>query len=106
MRRHHLVAESKPLAILYKPDARWPLGVEPGKEGYGSVWAKVTFGADGKIGPVSPTGSCFVRNGADEPSPVWEAVERAARQIRFTPELVDSVPVTVTKEVEIRFLAD
>jgi hypothetical protein len=29
---------------------------------------------------------------------------RAARQIQFEPETVNSVPVTVTREVEIRFM--
>jgi hypothetical protein len=107
-RRHQLVAETRPLAILFKPDARWPRGVEPGMEGTRPAVVRVTFGADGRVHDVRPLASWFdVR---DEElvgvKATWEAVERAARRIRFTPETVDSVPVSVTRDVEIRFFAD
>ena len=107
MRRHYLVAETRPLVILFKPDARWPRGVDMGK-GLNPVPVRVTFGADGTVQQVSPTDVWpLVRDdGADEDKAVWESVERAARQIRFAPETADGVPVTVRREVEIRFFAD
>ena len=105
--RRRLVAESKPLVILFKPDARLPLGAEP-EEGARPAVVRVTFGADGKIQDARPMSFRF--HGRDESlvevKALWESVERAARQIRFTPETVNSVPVTVTRDVEIRFLAD
>ncbi len=107
-RRHRLVAETKPLVILFKPDARWPRGLEPGKEGARPAVVRVTFGADGKIQNVTPLNFRF--HGRDkslvEVKETWEAVESAARQIRFTPETVDGVPVTRERDVEIRFMAD
>ena len=102
MRRHNLVAESKPLVILFKPDARYPLAPES------RVRVNVTFGADGEVKDVRPLASwsderdeSLVRVKA-----MWEAVERAARQIRFTPETINGIPVSVEREVEIRFLAE
>ncbi len=107
MRRHNLVAESKPLVILFKPDARWPRGGDMGK-GLHPAQVLVTFGADGKVQKVRPLASWFhVRDEElDEAKAAWEAVERAARQIKFTPETINSMPVSVEKEVEIRFIAD
>jgi hypothetical protein len=106
MRRHNLVAETKQLVINFKPDARRPLGAE--NEGPRSATVRVTFGADGKVQDVKPLASWF--HGRDgslvDVKARWEAVERAARQIEFTPETVDGVPVTVNRNVEIRFLAD
>ena len=102
VRRHRLVAESKPLAILFKPDARYPLAAAS------RVRVNVTFGADGQVKEVRPLAS--LSHGRDESlvevKAMWEAVERAARQIRFTPETVNGMPVAVEREVEIRFLAD
>jgi len=106
-RRHHLVAESKPLVVLFKPDARLPLGAKWGEGARGAL-VRVTFGADGKIQDARPMSLRF--QGRDESlievKALWESVERAARQIRFTPEAVDGAPVTVTRDVEIRFLTD
>jgi hypothetical protein len=109
-RRHRLVAETKPLEIHFKPDARWPRGIMMARPGGrpDSARVRVTFGADGRVAEVSPADAWL----AGEPARrsvlagVWYAVEGTARQIRFTPETVDSVPVTVTKDVEIRFLTD
>jgi outer membrane biosynthesis protein TonB len=97
MRRHNLVAETKPLEILYKPNAAYPL------KSAGSVRVNVTFGADGTVKEVSPlTSSLGERDQSLVPmKALWEAVESAAREIRFTPEKVDGVPVTVTREVEM-----
>ncbi len=47
MRRHNLVAETKPLVILFKPDARYPSAA-----GIQSVRVNVTFGSDGKVSRV------------------------------------------------------
>ena len=47
-RRYKLVAESKPLVILFKPDARYPSAA-----GTKSVRVRATFGADGKPAPCS-----------------------------------------------------
>lgn len=103
MRRRHLVAESKPLAILHKPDAILPVasgGVMSNSE---FIPVNVTFGADGKVQQVEPPAclayDCYDMR--DERSGRWEAVERAARQIQFTPETINGVPVTVVKEVKI-----
>lgn len=100
--RRRLVAESKPLVILFKPDARFPpTDAEP------SAWVRVTFGAGGKVLDVEPTekarpGERQVKSGPSR----WEAIERAARGIQFTPETVNSVPTTVTKDVEIHFFGE
>jgi hypothetical protein len=101
-RRHRLVAESRPLAVLFKPDARYPLAPE------GRVRVNVTFGADGQVKEVRPL---MTLSGAGDASLVevkamWEAVEKAARQIRFTPETINGVPVSVEREVEMRFLPE
>ena len=95
MRQHNLVALTKPLNILNVPEAAWPDTFES------SARVQVTFGADGKVQNVAPVwerGSCHGTNPRK-----WEVVESAARQIRFEPETVDGRPVTVTREVEIRF---
>jgi hypothetical protein len=115
MRRHNLVAESKPLAILDVPAARWPKELNrelpwsgdiakdymfPGAE------VRVTFGADGRVQRVEPSDDPHPSLGAKGDRVVWECMERAARQIRFEPETVNGLPVTVTRDVEIRFAAD
>lgn len=91
MRRHNLVAESRPLNILFKPDVPFFLKR--------SVRVKVTFGADGEVQKVEQLQPLL-------PDDMLKAAERAARQITFTPETINSVPVTVTKDVEINFVAD
>jgi hypothetical protein len=121
MRPRNLVAETKPLVILFKPDARRPreFANKNKYEGRGfwptSALVRVTFGADGKVQEVEP----FYED-ADGYTPgrlrltlrdasyveAWENVKRAARLIQFTPEMRDGVPVTVTKELEIFFFKD
>jgi hypothetical protein len=96
MRRHDLVAESKPLTILNVPGAHYYI---PGTGIIKSVRVNVTFGADGKVQKVEHLQPLL-------PMKTLEAVERAARQIEFTPETINSVPVTVEKEVEIDLVAD
>lgn len=93
-KRRELVAETKPLVILFKPDARYPRVFE----GYrNSVWVRVTFGADSKVQKVEQLQPLL-------PNEALEAVERAARQIQFEPETINGLPVSVTKEIEIRFM--
>ena len=103
MRPRNLVAETKPLVILFKPDARY-MGV--GTNAADSARVNVTFGADGEVKDVKPLASLY--HGRDESlvrvKVMWEAVEAAARQIQFTPETINGIPVTVEREVEIRFL--
>ena len=94
MRRHNLVAESKPLEIISKPAAPVYLGT-----GMKSVRVNVTFGADGKVQNVEHLQLLL-------PDVTLEEVERAARRIVFTPETVNGIPVTVEKEVEIHLVAD
>lgn len=105
-KQRELVAESKPLVILFKPDARWPRGLEMGEEDISSTLARVTFGADGKIQQVEPVGNWYAHGRDGQVKSLWDAVERAARQIQFTPQTINGLPVSVTKEVEIRFMAD
>ncbi len=114
-RRRYLVAESKPLVILFKPDARLPREFDGlTKDGLESAPVSVTFGADGEIQNATlsadwlfaRTGGMSDANTTVEIMAVSRAVERAARQIQFAPETVNSVPVTVTREVEIRFMGD
>jgi hypothetical protein len=103
--QRYLVAESKPLQITFKPDARLPQGIK--RNGLESLSARVTFGADGKVQNVehvSPEpGTCQMK-WMESVTRKWEAVQTAARQIQFEPETVDGVPVTVTREVEIHFM--
>jgi hypothetical protein len=97
MRSRYLVAETKPLVILFKPDARLPYRGEMGKEGNNFVSVTVTFGADGKVHEVEQLPPLM-------PDEMKQAVERAARQIQFTPETINGIPVSVTKEILIRFM--
>jgi hypothetical protein len=96
MYRRNLVAETKPLVILFKPDARVPRGQED--EWHAPMNVKVTFGADGKVQDVER----FV--GCPRAEALGAEAEDAAWQIQFTPEMVNGVPVTVTREVEIHFV--
>ncbi len=105
-KRHELVAETKPLIILFKPDARWPRGLETGKEGVSPALVRVTFGADSKVQEVEPLDNWSRILRDSDMKGAWKAVERAARQIQFEPETINSLPVSVTKEVEIRFMWD
>jgi hypothetical protein len=104
--RRNLVAETKPLLIRFKPDARWPHGLEAQKSDLEPVQVYVTFGADGKVSYVTPSGGCFSDSAVARLKPVCDAVEWAARRIQFEPEMVNGMPVTVTKEVEIHFMTD
>jgi hypothetical protein len=106
MRQRYLVAETKPLTILFKPDAILPAKVGGFKFTPDAMSAYVTFGADGKVHEVGPTSINLCVKTEDERSAklAWDAVERAARQIQFEPEMVDGLPVSVTKEVKIGFL--
>jgi hypothetical protein len=96
MRRRALVAETKPLVILFKPDAPLPRG----SEGYqNSMWVRVTFGSDGKARDVEQLQPLL-------PEAMQKAAERAALQIQFEPATVNSVPISIEKDVEIHFMGD
>ena len=103
MRRHRLVAETKPLAILDVPRAELSGTWAENVYAY-PVTVDVTFGADGKVREVEPVGSWCAHGRHETTRAVWDAVERAARRIRFEPETIDGVPVTVTRKVEIHTL--
>jgi hypothetical protein len=104
--RRNLVAESKPLNILSKPDATMSMGADSLRRGTGvGVMALVTFGADGKVKGVKSAcflSACGKYAEGEVYGDILEAVSNAASQIQFEPETVNSVPVTVTREVEIR----
>jgi hypothetical protein len=113
MYRRDLVAETKPLVILFKPDAVWPKDLNRDlpwwpniPEGYVFPGAKVrvTFGADGRVQRVEPSDELHPSLGAKGDQVVWDCMARAARQIQFEPEMINGVPVSVTKDVEIRFI--
>ena len=94
MYRRDLVAETKPLVILFKPEARYT--PEPG--GYRrTVHVNVTFGADGEVKDVQQIQTLL-------PQEMLNAVGHAAGQIKFEPETINGVPVSVTKEIEIHLL--
>lgn len=100
MRRHNLVAETKPLNILNVPAA--DLIGTPGENIYTyPVSVDVTFGAGGKVLKVEPLGSWQGHERDETTQAVWEAVERAARQIEFEPETVNGLGVVVTRRVDI-----
>ncbi len=105
-RGRNLVAETKPLNILKVPDARWPRGIMIRGGAPSFTRVNVTFGADGKVAEVSPADGLFNDWQTSTLRGVWFVVERTAREIQFEPETVDSVPVTVTREVEIHFIGD
>lgn len=82
------------LTILEKPEARYP----PGSGNIcvrGTVILRVTFLADGNIGPV------FVVKGL--PYGLTDKAVEAAAGISFIPKEVDGVPVTVNKTVHYNF---
>jgi hypothetical protein len=111
MHTRDLVAETKPLVILFKPDGHWPSGAHYLE----AVHALVTFGADGKVQRVEPVNEDLkdaltvynqqkIITHIDARILIWDAAERAARGIQFEPEMINGMPVSVTKEVEIHFI--
>jgi len=102
MRTYRLVAESKPLDIRYQPDAVLPRGLSGWRENYGSARLLVTFGSDGKVQAVEPLDERAVAAYSGRGA-LWRALEGAAQQIRFEPETINGMPVSVSKEVGIRF---
>ncbi|MFL6282863.1 MAG: hypothetical protein ACJ74Q_06810, partial [Pyrinomonadaceae bacterium] len=102
--RRNLVAESKPLNILYQPDACGSCvpGMKAG--GLRSLPVIVTFGSDGKVQYVESVKDWRIRTPEIDNKAVWGVLEDAARGIQFVPETVNGLPVTVTREVEIHFI--
>jgi hypothetical protein len=105
MRRHTLVAETKPLDILFKPVVGYPAWREAKNGSIATARVNVTFGADGEVKDVTPLALNFDGRGESlvRGKAMWEAVDSAARRIEFTPETVNGLPVTVTREVEMTF---
>jgi len=103
--RRNLVAESKPLNIINVPDASVSAGPNSLRRGTGvRVMALATFGADGKVRGVESgnyVSACGRYKGEEVSAEFLEAVRDAASRIKFEPETVDGVPVTVTRETEI-----
>lgn len=107
-RGRYLVAESKPLNILYQPNASVHVRRDSLRRGTGvNVLAVVTFGADGKVQGVesgSLLSACGLYKTGEVSGDMLEAVRKAAMQIQFEPETVNGMPVTVVKEVEINVM--
>jgi hypothetical protein len=107
-RGRYLVAESKPLNIINMPDASVRVRRDSLRRGTGlSVLAVVTFGADGKVKGVesaSLLSACGMYKTGQVSGDVLEAVRNAAVQIQFEPEMLNGMPVTVVKEIEISVL--
>lgn len=103
MRRRYLVAETQPLRILFQPEAYLPFG--RGAEDFSPARVLVTFGADGKVQAVEPLDDGAVAARRTRHA-AWNALESAARSIHFEPETINGMPVSVSKEVEVRFSGD
>jgi TonB family protein len=61
----------------------------------GTVSLRVTFQADGKIGSIAVVSGL--------PCGFSEAAIKAAREIKFTPQMNDGVPVAITKTIQYSF---
>jgi len=98
VRRHTLVAETKPLVILFKPDGWWSWGHGAGQPT--PVRVLVTFGADGTVHSVEQL------DHFELPKEITESAKHAAWRIQFEPEKINGMPVSVKKEVKINFMAE
>ncbi len=87
-------AADEPLRILSKPRPGYTDDARSNSV-QGSVVLKVTFEADGTIGPIE------VVKGLERG--LTEATEEAARKITFTPARKNGVPVSVTRQIEYHF---
>jgi hypothetical protein len=109
MYRRDLVAETKPLLIKFKPEAHWPRELRGiAQDEFLPVYVHVIFGADGKVQKVQPPNdSDYLVCCHNWPKArVWQAAADAAQNIQFEPEMINSVPVSVEKDVEIHFIND
>jgi TonB family protein len=92
--RHKLLAESKPLAINYRPTAVYTYAAR--KNGFtGTVRMRVTFGADGAVKAVETL--------QGQPYGLTQSAERAAWRTGFTPATENGLPISVTRTVEYDF---
>ncbi len=106
-RTQRLLAESKPLVIIFKPDAQWPLKYRGlARKDFLPVLVRVTFGADGEVHKVQPTDDVLARKVDVLELMMFVAASTAARHIQFEPETINNVPISVMKEIEINFMAD
>lgn len=80
------------LKITSRPKPVKPTGCD---EVQGTVTLRVTFQADGKIGGIAVVSGL--------PCGFTEAAVKAVREIQFTPQMRDGVPVTVTKTIQYSF---
>ncbi len=92
--RHKLLAESKPLAINYRPNAVYT--AEARKRAFtGTVRLRVTFGADGTVRGVETL--------QGQPYGLTQSAERAAWRTGFTPAMENGLPISVTRVIEYDF---
>ncbi len=88
MRQRSLLAQTA-VEILYEPNTTLtPQAIE--NETFGVVVLNVEFGADGKVGKVSPVSTL--------PDGLTEQAVKVARQTRFNPATTNGEPVSVTQE--------
>jgi hypothetical protein len=102
--RRYLVGESKPLKITFQPDACGSCVPGMKEGGLRPLPVNVTFGPDGKVQYVEMVADWRIRTPEIDNKAVWSVLEDAARGIQFEPEIVNGVPRTVTREVEIHFI--
>ena len=94
VKRHKLLAESKPLAINHRPNAVYT--AEARRRAHtGTVRLRVTFGADGKVKAVETL--------QGQPYGLTQSAERAAWRTNFTPALENGLPISVTRVIEYDF---
>ena len=92
--RHKLLAESKQLAINYRPTAVYTREARK-REYAGTVRMRVTFGADGAVKAVETLHG--------QPYGLTQSAERAAWSTNFTPALENGLPISVTRVLEYDF---
>ena len=94
VKRHKLLAESKPLSIQHRPNAVYT--AEARKRAFtGTVRLRVTFGADGAVRGVETL--------QGQPYGLTQSAERAAWRINFSPAMENGLPISVTRAVEYDF---
>lgn len=84
-----------PLKILLKPKASYTLKARMNAVG-GTIIMRIAFSADGSISRIS-----IINNGLTDG--LNEEAIRAARQIRFLPQIEEGIPVTIERFVEYKF---
>lgn len=93
-RSMRLREKSSPLSITYEPNTRYTKEAWA-KKTTGVVRLRVTLGADGEVKEVEPL--------ARLPHGLTEEAEKVAWRIKFNPETVGGVPVTVQRDFDYVF---